>query len=248
MERGWMVGHSLCVHVCQERQRDAHSGYILAVGMTTALYWGHWGMGFPWDAGLAVQGCCCPWQGLVPPGSIVPSTQRGHGLVSCSGIQEPIRDTIACGRKNLPLPVPTRAALRVRNVPAPSGCTFPVFFSPTASTGSKRSAPGSPGLTSDSRIPARSRARRGRCPAGRSAGSRIPRGARSPGPMLEPGAALQGTERGDFQPRCRAQPLLPARPALAQPCSSPASSAEQVPAAEIQVSLWHLGGRQSLHL
>lgn len=135
----------------------------------------------------------------VLPGSIVPTTQRG--LMSCSGIREPIRDTTACGRKPLAVLVP----LRVRNTPAPLGCTFSIcfvlfFFFPNSLTPNPNRL--SPGLTSDSRIPARSRGRCGRCPAGRSAGSRIPRGARSPGLMLEPGAALQGTERGDFQPRC----------------------------------------------
>lgn len=222
-EGGWWDSVCVSVSVRNSPQREAHPGYILAVGMTTTLYWGHWGMGFPRDPGLAVQGCCCPWQCLVPPGSIFPTTQRGHGLVSCSGIQEPIRDTTACGRKALAVPVPARAALRVRNVPVPLGCTFPVLFSSNSLTPNpKREQPEPCRLTSDSRIPAGSRGRCGRCPAGRSAGSRIPRGARSPGLMLEPGAALQGTERGGgFEPRCRAQPLVPARPELAQPLLVP---------------------------
>lgn len=128
-EGGWWDSVCVSMSVRNSPQREAHPGYILAVGMTTTLYWEHWGMGFPRDPGVAVRGCCCPWQCLVPPGSIFPTTQRGHGLVSCSGIQEPIRDTTACGRKALAVPVPARAALRVRNVPAPLGCTFPVLFS-----------------------------------------------------------------------------------------------------------------------
>lgn len=181
-------------------ERCTRSTHILAAGMTTTLYWGCWGKGFPWDQGLAVQGCCCPWQSLVPPGSIVPTMQRGHGLVSCSGIQEPIKDTTACGRKGLAVLVPARAAVRAQGCPCPPGLHIPP--SSSSPTSSNLSPPASPELTSDSRIPARSRGRCGRSPAGRSGGSRIPRGARSPGLMLGPGTALQGTERGDFQPRC----------------------------------------------
>lgn len=81
------------------------------------------------------------------------------------------------------------------------GCTFHVF----SPTGSK------PELTSDSRTRARSRGRCGRSPVGRSAGSRIPGGARTLGLMLQPGTALQGTETAELEP------------ALAQPCLSPAA-------------------------
>lgn len=71
--------------------------------------------------------------------------------------------------------------------------------SPPTPTGSNPSPSGSPEPTSDSRSLAWSKCQCDRSLEGTSRESRSPRGAHSPGVILELGTALQSIERGDLQ-------------------------------------------------
>lgn len=74
-------------HRLLPRKKHAHlssgnANHHLVLGM------GRGGKGFPRDQGLAVRGCRCSRQCLVPPRRIVPATLQGCGVVSdsCSKI------------------------------------------------------------------------------------------------------------------------------------------------------------------
>lgn len=85
--------------------------------------------------------------------------------------------------------------LRPRDIPVPLGCVFPPFSNIITSNPSKQPPPGSPDLTSDSRRPPWSRCQCDRSLEDTTSGSRSPRGAHSPGAILEEGTALQGAGR-----------------------------------------------------